>query len=277
MRTLLAVHAHPDDETVTMGGTLARYSAAGVRTVVVTCTDGELGWQGGLTPDDQRGRVGGIRLRELEAAAARLGVSRLVQLGYADSGMAGTADNVRPGAFWSASLEEAAARLAGVLEDERPDVLVAYDETGGYGHPDHRKAHHVTLAAYDQLARAARPAKLYLVRIPLGWSRHFVQALRAAGIPAPGSAPTGGDAGPDIAEVGVPDALVSTTIDVRAFVEAKRAALACHASQFGPQHFLMRMPPALAADLWATEFYSRVVPPVAPGQPPETDLLAGLD
>jgi LmbE family N-acetylglucosaminyl deacetylase len=276
VRTLLAVHAHPDDETIITGGTLARYSAEGVRTVVVTCTDGELGWLGGVTPADRLGSVGGIRQRELEAAAARLGLSRLVQLGYADSGMAGTPDNAAPGAFWSADLVEAAQRLVAVIEAERPQVMLAYDETGCYGHPDHVKAHQVALAAYAA-SGSAKPAKLYLVRVPLGWSRRFVAALRAAGIPAPGSAPCGGDAGPHVREVGVADELVTTSIDVRAYVEAKRAALACHQSQMPPEHFLMRMPPAVADQFWSTEFYSRVEPPFPAGSALETDLFAGLD
>src|SRR5919202_5957285 len=119
-RCLLAVHAHPDDETLTTGGTLARYAAEGVRTVVVTCTGGELG-------------LPGNRARELRAAADVLGVSRLVQLGYLDSGMPGAPENHRPGAFHTVATTRAAEKLAGVLEHERPQVVVTYDETGGYG------------------------------------------------------------------------------------------------------------------------------------------------
>src|SRR2546421_12941404 len=143
MATFLAVHAHPDDETVTMGGTLARYAAQGVRTVVVTCTYGEMAtvFEPSLLGQD----VGPLRERELVAAARALGIARLVQLGYLDSGMAGSADNHRPRAFFGAPLPEAANKLVGVLKDERPDVVVTYDATGGYGHPDHIKAHQVTL------------------------------------------------------------------------------------------------------------------------------------
>jgi LmbE family N-acetylglucosaminyl deacetylase len=272
VRTLLAVHAHPDDETITTGGTLARYGAEGVRTVVVTCTSGELGWRMGVTPAGEQAWVSGIRLRELEAAAARLGVSRLVQLGYADSGMPGSADNQRPGAFWGADLDEAAARLLAVLNQDRPQVVLAYDETGGYGHPDHVKAHQVAVAAYAAYALGQEQrSRLYYVRLPLGWARHFTCALRAAGIDAPGSAAAGADAGPHVQQIGVPDALVTTTIDVRPYVAAKRAAVACYGSQFPPEHFLRRMPPALADELWAYEFYSR------PGAQAETDLFAGLD
>src|SRR5437870_4814583 len=273
-RTLLAVHAHPDDETITTGGTLARYSAEGVRTIVVTCTRGDLGEVRNerVTNVD----VGTLRDRELEAAIERLGVSRLVRLGYSDSGMRGWPENHRSGAFFAADLTEAATRLAEVIREERPQVMLAYDETGGYGHPDHIKAHHVAVAAYTA-SGTVRPAKLYFVRVPLTWSRDFARLLREADINAPASAATGADTGPDVLEVGVPDHLVTTTVDVREYIEAKRAALACHATQMPPTHFLMRMPNTLAQRLWACEYYSRQTGPTAalPGER-ETDLFSGL-
>jgi LmbE family N-acetylglucosaminyl deacetylase len=253
--TLLAVHAHPDDETITMGGTLARYAAAGVRTIVVTCTRGDLGevrdelLQGELD-------VGALRERELEAATQVLGVSRLVKLGYGDSGMAGWNANQRPGAFSTVPLSQAARRIVDVIEQERPEVMVAYDETGGYGHPDHTRAHEVGVAAYDLAPDPIKPKWLYFVRFPLGWTRHFTEALRQAGIAAPASAATGADAGPDVAEVGVPDELVSTRVDIQGFVAQKAEALRCHASQMPPGQFLMRMPAPLAEELWRYEYYS---------------------
>jgi N-acetyl-1-D-myo-inositol-2-amino-2-deoxy-alpha-D-glucopyranoside deacetylase len=317
---LLVVHAHPDDETITMGGTLARYHAEGVRTVVVTCTLGDLGEvrDPGLPLD---AGVAALRERELGAAIRVLGVSRLVTLGYADSGMAGWASNHLPGAFFGAPLDEAAQRLAAVIRQERPQVVVGYDATGGYGHPDHVKAHDVTVAAVAAAAipgvearegaeaipgaearegadarhaaevipgaearhvagggASARPAKLYFVRFPLSWSRDFVRSLRAAGIAAPGSAPAGADAGPDIAEIGVPDGWVTTAVDVRDFVSTKLAALACHASQMPSEHFLRRMQPDLAERVWAYEYYSREFGPTTagPGET-ESDFFSGLD
>jgi LmbE family N-acetylglucosaminyl deacetylase len=266
--TLLAVHAHPDDETITTGGTLARYSAEGVRTVVVTCTRGDLGWRNGVEADD----VGELRQHELEAAVTKLGVSRLVQLGYLDSGMVGKPENQRPGALCAARLDEAAERLAQVVREERPDVMICYDETGGYGHPDHVRAHEVAVSAYTR-AGAATPRKLYFVRFPLTWSRRFVLSLRAAGIDAPWSAVSGADAGPCATLIGVPDDLVTTTIDVRAYAKTKCAALACHRSQMPPHHFLMRMPALLAQELWASEFFS-LESTRAPNVL-ETDLFAG--
>jgi LmbE family N-acetylglucosaminyl deacetylase len=252
---LLAVHAHPDDETITMGGTLARYSAEGVRTIVVTCTRGDLGAI--LDPRLVGQDVASLRDRELHAAAGTLGVSRVVQLGYGDSGMAGAAENRRPGAFASADLDEAAGRLLAVLDQERPDVLVAYDATGGYGHPDHVRSHQVVVAAYQRAPDSIRPRRLYFVRFPLSWSRAFVRALRQAGIDAPGSAPSGANAGPEVAEIGVPDELVTTAVDTRAYVGIKVAALGCYASQLPPEHFLRRMPAELAPQLWAYEYFSR--------------------
>jgi LmbE family N-acetylglucosaminyl deacetylase len=266
-RTLLAVHAHPDDESITTGGTLARYAAEGVRTVLVTCTGGDLG----EVAFDHDEAVGSLRARELADAACVLGLSRVVQLGYADSGMAGWPDNHRAGAFFAAPLEEARARLLRIFGEEQPDVVLTYDETGGYGHPDHLKAHQVTLAAWQ----AAPARKLYFVRIPLGWSRRFVNALRAAGISAPSTAAAGAGGGTD--EVGVADELVTTEVDVRAYVETKRAAIACHRSQMPADHFLMRMPHRLATTLWACEFFSREAGPTT-AQPGalETDLFDGL-
>jgi N-acetyl-1-D-myo-inositol-2-amino-2-deoxy-alpha-D-glucopyranoside deacetylase len=164
------------------------------------------------------------------------------------------------------------------VQQERPQVLVTYDETGGYGHPDHLKAHQVAMAAFEaSAARGYRPAKLYFVRLPLGWSRDFVRALRESGIEAPGSAPSGADAGPEVNEIGVPDHLVTTAIDVRAYVPIKRAALACHESQMPPSHFLMRMPLGLAERVWRNEYFSREAGPTTalPGEL-ETDLFSGL-
>ena len=230
-----------------MGGTLARYSAAGVRTVVVTCTTGDLGtvFDPSLIGQD----VAQLRARELDCATRTLGVSRVVQLGYGDSGLPFFD---RPESFTNLPAAEATERLLNVMQGERPDIVLAYDETGGYPHPDHVRAHEVALAAYERYARG----RLYFVRFPISWSREFVSALRAAGIDAPGSAPSGADAGPEVTEIGTPDDRVTARVDVRAFVPRKLAALACHGSQMPPDHFLRRMPLELAQRLWAEEFYS---------------------
>src|SRR5579859_1968554 len=146
-RVLMAVHAHPDDECLSTGGVLARYGAAGVRTVLVTCTDGAVGEISDpalATPDN----LVEVRSRELDESVRILGVSRLVKLGYRDSGMAGTPDNDNPASFQQADFESAVGRVVRLIREERPQVVVTYDENGGYGHPDHIRAHQVAVAAF---------------------------------------------------------------------------------------------------------------------------------
>ncbi len=285
LRSLLAVHAHPDDECVTTGGVLARYSAEGVRTVVVTCTGGEVGEisdPGLASPAN----LGEVRARELAEALRILGVCRSVQLGYRDSGMAGTPDNQHPACFHQADLEEAAGRLVRIIREERPQVLVTYDENGGYGHPDHIQAHRVAVAAFRAAGDPARfpeagapwaPARLYYAVFPHSLIHRFGEAFREAGIEAPFSAPTGADAGENPPPFGTPDDLVTAKVDVAAFVEAKRDAMLAHRTQFGPEHFFARLPWETARPIWAHEFFQRGVPPQAlPPGPRETDLFGGL-
>ena len=159
--TLMAVHAHPDDESSSTGGVLARYASEGVRTVVVTCTNGELGdAPGGIKPGDaghDEAEVARIRLDELERACATLGVAHLELLGYHDSGMADWDDKDRPDVFCNVNVDEAAERLSGLFEKYQPDVVVTYDELGGYDHPDHVHASRVTMAAVARTGIPARP------------------------------------------------------------------------------------------------------------------------
>src|SRR5262245_43595554 len=145
--TLMAVHAHPDDEAIGTGGVLARYADEGLRTVLVTCTGGEVGEISDsrlATPET----LAEVRRKELLQACAILRVGRLHLLGYRDSGMMGTPDNAHPASFYQASLEEATARLVALVRRERPQVLVTYDERGFYGHPDHIRANQITVAAF---------------------------------------------------------------------------------------------------------------------------------
>src|SRR5438552_9322857 len=147
-RTLIAVHAHPDDECLSTGGILARYAAEGVRTVLVTCTDGAVGEISDpalATPEN----LVEVRARELDNAVRILHVSRLVKLGYRDSGMAGTADNNHPDSFQQAPFDDALERVVRVVRHERPQVLVTYDERGGYGHPHHIRPHQVAVAGFE--------------------------------------------------------------------------------------------------------------------------------
>ncbi|MGH7759417.1 MAG: PIG-L family deacetylase, partial [Candidatus Dormibacteria bacterium] len=181
--TLMAVHAHPDDEAGSTGGILHKYGREGVRTVVVTCTGGELGdgpdglkpGQPGHNPD----AVARARRLELERSCSALGVTDLEMLGYRDSGMADWGQGGLPGAFAAADLEEAAARLGQLIERHQPQVLVTYDEQGGYGHPDHIRTHQVTQRAMERTGVAD---KLYYTAFPKSLAGRVLREMQAAGI-----------------------------------------------------------------------------------------------
>jgi LmbE family N-acetylglucosaminyl deacetylase len=268
--TLMAVHAHPDDEATGTGGVLAKAAAEGIRTVLVTCTDGRCGdGPDGVKPGEPGHdplAVAAFRRAELEASCAVLGIDSLELLDYPDSGMVGWATNDAPGSFWSTPVEEAAARLGKLIERYRPDVVVTYDENGFYGHPDHIQAHRITMAA---VAATGTPAKVYWTTIPRTSMEKFGQMAREQGlIPA--------DA-PELAEMpdfGVPDDEVTTWVDVREYAESKRTAMAAHASQSDNIMFL-QMPPEVFATVMGTETFLRVQDTT--GAPlPEDDLFAGL-
>ena len=191
--TMMTVHAHPDDESIGTGGVLARYADEGVRTVLVTCTGGEVGEIGDptlATPDS----LAETRERELRAACEILGVDRLELLGYRDSGMAGMADNNHPDPFARADLDVAIGRLVLLVRRHRPHVLVTYDENGFYGHPDHVNANRVAVGAFaragdpaaypDQGLAPWQPAKLYYTAVPLAHGRVRAAARRARHRPA---------------------------------------------------------------------------------------------
>lgn len=153
MATLVTFHAHPDDEAIATGGTMARAAAAGHRVVLVTATAGDRGEvaEGFLAPGETLAQR---RTAELAAAGEILGVARIEVLGYRDSGMMGTPANDDPECFWQADVDEAAARLAAILTEESADVLTIYDDHGNYGHPDHVKVHQVARQAVHQIGRA---------------------------------------------------------------------------------------------------------------------------
>src|SRR5205823_10588335 len=166
MGTLALVHAHPDDEAISTGGVMMKAKAHGHRVVLVTATRGEAGEIYNMDEEASRPRLGEIRTEELKSAAEILGVDRQEFLGYRDSGMVDTADNKDPRSFHQARLEDAAGKLAVVIREERPAVVVTYAEDGVYGHPDHIKAHHVTNAALEILERESLPVKtLYYTAI----------------------------------------------------------------------------------------------------------------
>jgi LmbE family N-acetylglucosaminyl deacetylase len=280
--TLMAVHAHPDDESNSTGGTLARYSAEGVRTVLVTCTNGEFGDAPGRIKPDQDGHdpddVARIRLEELAIATKALGVSYVETLGYRDSGMRGWPQNEDPRAFHHQPDDVVAKRLIGLLERFEPQVVVTYFAHSGYNHPDHLKAHDVTRLAVD---RTGLPSKLYLIARP----RSYRERLRAIAdeygievppLPQPSKPPeTGAANAPEpLRPFGVDDSLITTYIDATEYQAKKRAALAAHASQLEGS-FFMRFPDDAFAKAFGVESFIRDVDRT--GAPlPEDDLFAGL-
>jgi mycothiol conjugate amidase Mca len=277
----MAVHAHPDDECFSTGGILARYSAEGVRTILVTCTDGAVGEISDpalATPEN----LAEVRAGELDESVRILGISRLAKLGYRDSGMQGTADNQNPLSFHQADFDEAVGKVVRLVREERPDVIVTYDENGGYGHPDHIRAHQVAVAAfeaagdpkhYPENGPAWSPAKLYYAVIARSSFPRFIERLREAGIEAPFTArPEQQDE--ERPTFGVSDDRVTTTVDVSQYVETKRRSLAAHRTQMGPDQFFMRVPPGLFAEFFGRENFQRVSG--ATSGSPEVDLFAGV-
>jgi LmbE family N-acetylglucosaminyl deacetylase len=271
--TLMAVHAHPDDEASSTGGILARYADEGVRTVVVTCTNGELGdAPGGVKPgsaghDEQE--VVRLRRAELEASCAILGVSALEMLGFRDSGMMGWPQNEDPSCFWSTPVALAAAPLIGLIERYRPQVIVTYDANGFYGHPDHIQAHRITLAALQAIGA---PARVYFPTFPHSRLPVFLAALREAGLdePTPDETGTDGDERP----FGTPDEQVSSIVDCSAVVDRKFDALRAHQSQIEDTFFL-KMGRERFDQIFASECFVRHESGL-PVDGDEIDLFAGL-
>lgn len=250
MATLVCFHAHPDDEAITTGGTMAKYAAAGHRVVVVFATNGELG----EVPDDlsEAETLVARRRTETECSAAVLGVDRIAWLGYRDSGMSGWDDNHHPDAFMSADGDAAAHALAEILRDERADVLTLYDWHGNYGHPDHVKVHHVGRRA----GGLARTPYLYEATTNRDVVRSVVELGRAAGMEGADFDPDGpaDDGNP----FGTPDAEITTAVDVSSFLDAKRESLRCHASQVSDTSTFLTMPHEAFAALMGTEWFIRV-------------------
>jgi LmbE family N-acetylglucosaminyl deacetylase len=269
----MAVHAHPDDEVISTGGVLARYSTEGVRTVVVTCTDGSQGFgPGGVLPSEpghDLDAVAAVRRRELDHSCSLLGVSHLELLGYRDSGMAGWAGNDRPEAFCNASVDEAAAALAALIERYQPQVLVTYDADGGYGHPDHVQTHRVAMAALD---RTETPSKVYFTARSRASAQRMAEVREQLQLP-PRRRPAG-TGGPPSAPAGVPETAITTVIDTGAAVERKRAALEAHATQLADTVWV-KVSREDFAELFGQESFVRTRDR-SDAPLPESDLFAGL-
>lgn len=260
MATLVAFHAHPDDESISMGGTMAKAAAAGHKVVVVTATDGAVGEvaEGFLGSGES---LEDRRTVELHKAAAILGIDGALQLGYRDSGMMNTEDNEHPQCFWQADVDDAAAKLAAILNEVGADVLTFYDSYGGYGHPDHIQVHRVGHVA----AKLAGIGRVYEVSM----NRDRIKAMQAMR-PDEGE---GSDGGPrddddrfDIDKIGLPESEITTAVDVADVLEIKRAAMVAHASQIGEDSWFLTLPPEAFALAFGTEWF-RQVHPEFPGDP----------
>ncbi|MEV0123284.1 PIG-L family deacetylase [Streptomyces sp. NPDC050703] len=270
--TLMAVHAHPDDEATSTGGVLARYAAEGMRTVLVTCTDGGCGdGPGGVKPGDpghDPAAVAVLRRKELEESCEVLKISDLETLDYADSGMMGWPGNNAPGAFWQTPVEEGAARLAALMRRYRPDVVVTYDENGFYGHPDHIQANRITMAALEMTELTP---KVYWTTMPRSAMRRFGEVMREFGEEMPEPDPAEAAA---LAEIGLPDDEITTWVDTTAFSGQKYDSLAAHASQ-GENIFFLKMGKERFGELMGRETFVRVKDTTGASLP-EDDLFAGL-
>ncbi|MBM0237556.1 PIG-L family deacetylase [Micromonospora sp. ATA32] len=270
--TLMAVHAHPDDEATSTGGVLARYAAEGISTVLVTCTDGRCGdGPGGVKPGDpghDPAAVVAMRQEELEASCAALKVTHLETLGYADSGMMGWPTNDLPSAFWSTPVAEAADRLAELIRQYRPDVVVTYDENGFYGHPDHIQAHRITMAA---VAKTDIPSKVYWTTVPRSAFAEFGRIMQELGVEWAEPDASSAEPGP---QLGLPDDEITTWVDTSSYGAQKFDALATHASQT-ENIFFLQLGRERFTELMGMETFVRVRDTT--GAPvPEDDLFAGL-
>jgi N-acetyl-1-D-myo-inositol-2-amino-2-deoxy-alpha-D-glucopyranoside deacetylase len=295
--TLMTVHAHPDDETIGTGGTMAKAVRAGHRVVVVTCTRGEMGEivvKDMDTPDNHR-RLGEIRAGELEAAMGVLGVTEWDNLGYRDSDMMGRAGNNDPRSFWQADLDEAAKRLTWLIRQYRPDVVTTYNAFGGYGHPDHIRVHDTAIRAVpragdpnwypEQLAAGLEPwtpRKFYEQATPESIRRKMNERLAELGADVGWLPPK--DATPEqlaeyedrMKQMLTPDDQVTTWIDISDVLETKWDAIQKHVTQINMDFPFMKLGLDGWREFWGRETYV-LRDSMVDSTIPESDIFAGLD
>jgi mycothiol S-conjugate amidase len=295
--TLMTVHAHPDDETISTGGVMARYSNNGDRVICVTCTGGEHGEivVPELDTPENHARLAEIRREELRRALEHLGPIEHHWLGYVDSGMMGTPENEARESFWQADVDEAAGRLVRIVRQTRPQVLVGYNDFGGYGHPDHIRAAQMAKLAFERAGGPAwypeqlqdegltiwQPLKLYETVLDFMRLAEIQDLLKERGV----RTWTMGDENEtdeqrvereaflkQMADAAGPK---TTRIDVDPFLERKLAAMHEHVTQFAPDSWFL----ALSAEDWRrfqpTEDFTLRVSQV-PVRIPELDLFAGI-
>lgn len=265
-RSLLLVHAHPDDETINNGATMAKYVAQGVKVTLVTCTRGEEGEV--LVPEladlasSKSDGLGKHREGELANAMAALGVKDFRFLGapdhlYRDSGMMGTEPNNRSDVFWQAGLDDAASHLVKIIREVKPQVLITYDEFGGYGHPDHIQAHRVAMRAAE-LANDPKfgtgevweISKIYWNTMPKSVIQNGIDKMKEIG-----SSFFGAESADDL-PFAKPDELVTTLIDGTEFIDAKMAAMAAHPTQIELDGPFFALSNNLGNQVWGHEYYT---------------------
>ncbi len=270
-QTLLAVLAHPDDESFGMGGTLALYASRGVEVHLVCATRGEVG-----EADDLKGHASVAELREAElrCAAGHLGLKGVHFLGYRDSGMDGSPDNRHPNALAAQPLEKVAAQVAHYIRELQPQVVLTFDPVGGYRHPDHIAIHNATVRAFEQAIEWKKdaPQRLYFHTMPRGFIKFAVRLLRFFG-KDPSRWGRNGDI--DLAAIANVDFPTHARIDIRSVLEKKTQASDCHSSQGGGQ-----MRRGLIGRLFrlfgGNETFMRAFPPVTGGEKIARDLFAGV-
>jgi N-acetyl-1-D-myo-inositol-2-amino-2-deoxy-alpha-D-glucopyranoside deacetylase len=288
-RRMLLVHAHPDDESLGTGATMAKYAAEGAAVSLVTCTLGELGevipaelahlaW-------DADGGLGQYRIGELDAACRALGVTDHRFLGGAgrwrDSGMMGAPSNDWDGSFWRADVDEAAGELLAVINEVRPQVMISYDDNGFYGHPDHIQAHRVAWRAFviaDGLVK-----KFYATAVPKSVLARAMALMREDG-EGVGEQEVGGADFRRVESVedlpfGTDDAQVTTEIDARDYLDAKLAAMRAHVTQIAVDSPFFALSDKVGQRALGTEFYTLVAGAPGPTNSEsgrESDLFAGL-
>lgn len=277
---LLTVHAHPDDEASKGAPTIARYRAEGVKTVLVCCTGGEEGeiLNPALDGPEMAERLAEVRAEELARAAEVIGYEEVIMLGYRDSGMEGSEANQHPDCFARADLEEAVARLVGIIRAHRPQVMVTYpQDQGGYNHPDHVRVHDVSVPAFERagdgsyradLGEPWTPSKLYYSL----WSRKRIEGRHKAFLDLGLESPYG----QWWFEQQDNDYLITTQVPVEGFTDARIEGLLAHATQIDPQSaFWFGLPPEVERSIHPFDDYVLARGP-SPSQTPERDLFDGL-
>jgi LmbE family N-acetylglucosaminyl deacetylase len=273
-KRLLGVFAHPDDEGM-MGGAFLHYNALGVETGLVCATRGEVGEISDLalaTPEN----LGQVREREMRAAANALHIRQLWFLDYRDSGMAGTPENQDPRAFINASPAAVVGKLVAIIREFRPQVLVTFDETGGYGHPDHIAIYRATTAAfhaaadgvqYPELGAAHAVSKLYYSSFPRSAIRTMQEWMQEQNYDEWFSKL-------DPEQLGLPDELVTVRLSVEPWLEQKARSWAMHRTQMNPNSPMAHIPETLQRKWRALEYYQLAATRVGPDTPGDNDLFA---